>query len=79
METHVSKWGNSLAVRLPSSVAKEAKLTEGEAVELTVEAGRVVITPRAARYTLEQLMRGVTSGNLHGEADLGPAVGSEVW
>jgi antitoxin MazE len=32
----VSKWGNSLAVRLPASVVKVLKLEEGDDIEITV-------------------------------------------
>ncbi|MCL1824345.1 MAG: AbrB/MazE/SpoVT family DNA-binding domain-containing protein [Betaproteobacteria bacterium] len=32
----VSKWGNSLAVRLPSSLIRELDLREGEEVEVVV-------------------------------------------
>ncbi|MCL2021799.1 MAG: AbrB/MazE/SpoVT family DNA-binding domain-containing protein [Betaproteobacteria bacterium] len=33
----VSKWGNSLAVRLPSSLIRELGLREGEEVEVAVK------------------------------------------
>jgi antitoxin MazE len=32
----VSKWGNSLAVRLPAAVVEELKLKEGDSIELEV-------------------------------------------
>jgi antitoxin MazE len=33
---YVSKWGNSLAVRLPTSVVKVLELEEGDDIEITV-------------------------------------------
>ena len=36
----VSKWGNSLAVRLPSSVVKALSLSEGDDIELQVVSSR---------------------------------------
>jgi antitoxin MazE len=33
----ISKWGNSLAVRLPSSLIRELDLHEGEEVEVVVK------------------------------------------
>jgi len=39
----VSKWGNSLAIRLPAAVVEALKLKEGDSVEIRV-AG-----PRASR------------------------------
>ncbi|MBN1652866.1 MAG: AbrB/MazE/SpoVT family DNA-binding domain-containing protein [Deltaproteobacteria bacterium] len=37
----VSKWGNSLAIRLPASVVKALKLREGDDIEVVVEDERV--------------------------------------
>ncbi len=43
MRSRISKWGNSLGVRIPRSFAEEAGLRDGTLVEVTVEDGRVVI------------------------------------
>jgi antitoxin MazE len=40
MELQVGKWGNSLAIRLPSALAKQAGLCEGGRVRAEVGAGR---------------------------------------
>lgn len=44
----VSKWGNSLAVRLPSALVRELGLKEGDRIEL-VKAGGAVALRRHAR------------------------------
>jgi antitoxin MazE len=47
----VSKWGNSLAVRLPASVVEALELREGDDIELIVADAReleVVRKPRRA-------------------------------
>lgn len=36
----VSRWGNSLAVRLPAAVVEELGLKEGDEIEIGVEAAR---------------------------------------
>lgn len=36
----VSKWGNSLAVRLPKAVVEALKLKEGDDVEITIAGSR---------------------------------------
>jgi antitoxin MazE len=80
MKTRVQKWGNSLALRIPKSFAKEAGLHPDAAVELSVVRGTLVVQPlKPQPLTLEQLLRGVTDDNLPGEWDTGPAVGKEVW
>ena len=78
MRTHVQKWGNSLALRIPRGVVAEAGLAEGAPVELTVEGGRLVVVP-ALRPTLNALLADVTEDNLHAVVDTGPAVGDEAW
>jgi Antidote-toxin recognition MazE, bacterial antitoxin len=48
-ETEVSKWGNSLAVRIPQRVAKRAQLAEGDPVTLDLATdGSIVLRPRGA-------------------------------
>ena len=80
MKTRVQKWGNSLALRIPKSFAAEAGLRPDAPVELSVVDGQLVIRPLAEEpLTLEELLRGVTDENRHGEWDTGPAVGKEVW
>jgi antitoxin MazE len=51
----VKHWGNSLGVRLPAAVARAARLKADEKVRLTVEGGRIIITPmRRKSLTLGQ-------------------------
>ena len=35
----VARWGNSLAIRIPASVAKVLELKEGDDIEVVVESG----------------------------------------
>jgi antitoxin MazE len=80
METRVSKWGNSLALRIPRPLAIEAGLDENSSVELSLVEGKLVISPRhQVEYNLEQLLAQVTEENIHYEVDTGPALGEEVW
>jgi antitoxin MazE len=80
MKTHVRKWGNSLALRIPKSFAEEVGLAENLPVDLSVTEGRLVVRPEPEHSPrLEELLRGVTAENLHGEWETGPAVGKEVW
>lgn len=39
----VQQWGNSLAIRVPAALAREARLTLGQPVRLALEAGAIVI------------------------------------
>jgi antitoxin MazE len=77
--TQIAKWGNSLGVRLPKSVALEADIDAGDAVDVSVENGAIVIRPSRPTYSLEELVGSITSRNRHGESDWGEAVGHETW
>ena len=76
----VAKWGNSLALRIPQHILKEIQITEGSEVDLVVLDGNLVIKPRTRRrYSLEELVAGITPENLHTEVESGGAVGNEAW
>ena len=77
--TQVAKWGNSLGLRLPKSIAREAQLDEGDTVDVSVDNGAIVIRPSRPRYSLEELVGRITARNRHGESDWGAGVGHEVW
>ena len=80
MRVRVQKWGNSLALRIPKSFAAETALDPGSEVDLSLEGGRLVVTPVVAPgYELSDLLAQVTPENLHSEVDFGPSVGGEVW
>ena len=79
MRVTVSKWGNSLGLRLPKAIAEEMAIVEGSSVDLRVEDGRLVVQRVAATLALHDLLRGVTSKNLHTEILDAPARGRELW
>ena len=43
----VSKWGNSLAVRLPATVVEALGLKEGDQIEIQIAAKRVFLVAKA--------------------------------
>jgi antitoxin MazE len=80
MQAKIQKWGNSLAVRIPKTLATEANLAQEAVVELAVAKGKLIIAPiRRQKYRLKELVSGITDENLHKEDIWGPAVGREVW
>lgn len=79
MNVKVSKWGNSLAIRIPSSIARSVHLSEGEAVEMKEDGDKIVLAPRRAKlYDLEEMLSQVTPGNLHKEIRADRS-GKEEW
>jgi len=45
MHTQVQKWGNSLAIRIPKSFAKETNIDKGSFVDLSLSDGKIIATP----------------------------------
>ena len=79
MNTQVGKWGNSLAVRIPGSYAKDLDLKEGTELDVTVVDGGLLLRARRPAFTLDELLAQITPENIHGETDWGQAVGREAW
>jgi len=63
MITKVQKWGNSLAVRIPRSLAEDTKLKPGESVNMASRDGKIVIAAVRQKFRLADLLKGVTSNN----------------
>lgn len=79
MTTVLSKWGNSLALRIPKSVAAQLDVQDGDTVEVAVHDGAIVIRPSAPKYSIEELVEGITPRNRHEETDWGRRTGRESW
>jgi antitoxin MazE len=80
MKTEVQKWGNSLAIRIPRAFARETRIDDGTEVDLSLQSGRLVITPvQKKRYNLNSLLAKVRNSNRHSETDWGDPVGGEAW
>ena len=78
MRVQYAKWGNSLALRIPSAFAREVEAAEGKTVELSVSEGRLVVSPvEGPVYRLEDLVSGISADNRHDEVDTGIGVGHE--
>jgi antitoxin MazE len=70
--TTVQKWGNSLAVRIPSAIAERLSIEQGSEMELSVfEDRKIELTPKRRVPTLEELVSRITPENRHAEIDFG--------
>jgi len=79
MRATIKKWGNSPALRIPSSIMELANLKIDQAVNVSVLKGKIIIEPIAITHTqLETLLAGITPDNLHDEKSFGRPVGKEL-
>lgn len=77
-QIQVAKWGNSLGVRVPRDIAARVGLIEGARVDIDAAAdGTIVISRSRRRFTLEELVAGMTPDKEHPLEDDGP-VGAEL-
>jgi antitoxin MazE len=80
MATQITKWGNSLAVRIPKVVADNAGLQAGDPISIAVtKDGSVMIRAARPRYSLKKLVSGITDRNRHDATDWGGPFGKEAW
>ena len=76
----IKKWGNSLGVRIPAVIAREARLKENQKVRIETDGDQVTI--RAADdnvLSLEQRLEIFDKEKLGGEIMATQSVGAEVW
>ncbi|MGH8854638.1 MAG: AbrB/MazE/SpoVT family DNA-binding domain-containing protein [Telluria sp.] len=72
MELSIQKWGNSAAVRLPSTLLSQLGVALGEKLSADMQQGGLVLRPARKTYSLADLMA---------QCDLkaAPPVGVEGW
>jgi antitoxin MazE len=82
MITKVQKWGNSQGVRLSKELLLNAEIDVGDAVDVAIRDGALIVTPvRRVRggHDLRQLVSRIPKGYKPEQLDWGPPVGREVW
>jgi antitoxin MazE len=79
MKAQMVRWGNSLAVRIPKPVVDQAKLKEGDSLEIEASAEGHIELRRPVRIpTLAQLVSQITPENRYAEISTGSEVGKEA-
>lgn len=76
----IKQWGNSLGVRLPAAIAREARLHVDQRVHMSVEEGAIIIRPeQSPDLTLEERLSRFNPIRHGGETMQTRAVGAEKW
>jgi antitoxin component of MazEF toxin-antitoxin module len=75
----VLKWGNSLAFRIPSAIAKQMNIVEGAEVEFRIDGERLIIEKagEAPRFTHQDLVKALKKAKRE-LVDLGSPRGKEI-
>ena len=80
MEATLTKWGNSIGVRIPSQMASEIGFHAGSKVELRSHRNQIVIQPRYDLKEMYKPLSEITANDVGNskEMDWGGDVGAEV-
>jgi antitoxin MazE len=76
-DARVFKAGNSLAIRIPSAIAKRIALEDGAAVEMAVDHG-ILYVRKASSRALADLIERITPENMH-EPIFDEPTGAKRW
>ena len=82
MITKIQKWGNSQGLRLSKELLSNVEVSVGDAVDVAVRDGAIVITAvRRVRggQNLRELVRSIPKDYESEEVDWGSPVGREAW
>jgi len=71
----VTKWGNSLALRIPQPIAAQLGIKENSNVSLEIDGDRLIIK---RGQTLDEMLELITDENKHQLVDLSAPVGKEL-
>lgn len=79
MKAQMVKWGNSLAVRIPKPAIEEARLKEGDYLEIEASEGQIELrrVSKAKNLTLAQFVGQITPENRYTEISSGSEMGRE--
>jgi len=82
MVTKIQKWGNSQGLRVSKEVLEQVHAAVGDAVEVSVQKGTILIQPikrLRGKYSLRHLVAQMPKNYKPIEEDWGKPVGKEVW
>lgn len=80
MEVRLQRWGNSMGIRIPSSILKALNLKANDTLEIVEEDNKIIITVRKnKKISLSERFRKYNGNNEVTPYDWGEPVGKEIW
>jgi antitoxin MazE len=77
MLVQIARWGNSLGLRLPRSMASQIGVEAGSRVEILAEGDHLIVRSAPSRWTLDDLLANMTPEAMGEAFDWGEDVGRE--
>ena len=76
MNTTISAWGNSSAIRIPRNILDEFGGTIGTEIKIELKNDALILKKKAS--SLDDLLEKISAQNLHQKEDITP-IGKEIW
>ena len=76
MRIRLTKWGNSLGIRLPKIFAMDMGMHPGDDVRIEVRGQSLILSKEES---LEHMLMSITPQSLHEETETGNILGKEIW
>ncbi|TSC58453.1 MAG: antitoxin [Candidatus Peregrinibacteria bacterium Greene0416_62] len=76
MRIRLTKWGNSLGIRLPKIFAMNMGMHAGDEIRVDIQDQSIVLSKEE---TLDDLLARIDTNNIHPETNTGAVRGKEVW
>lgn len=64
MQTSVKKWGNSLAIRLPSAIIESFQLNDNVVLDIKIQKDKIILSKK---NELDTLIKQINENNLHSD------------
>ena len=74
----LKKWGNSIALRLPSAVVKAEKFVAGNQVQIHISGHGLKVSKMPGDSRIVELCAAITPGNVHLQTEWGTPQGQEI-
>ncbi|MBR3898617.1 MAG: AbrB/MazE/SpoVT family DNA-binding domain-containing protein [Bacilli bacterium] len=80
MEIRLQKWGNSLGIRIPSSILKTLNLKQGDKIIINTEEEKIIITKsKNPKISLAERFKNYHGKNLSKSFTWDENQGREIW
>ncbi len=75
----IEKCGDSPVLKIPEEIMEKAGFSIGDVIDIEVKNGCIIIfLAELVKYSLENLIEGISEINLHNRVDFRPPIGKEL-
>ncbi|MDK5270922.1 hypothetical protein P9955_27380, partial [Serratia nevei] len=75
----IEKCGDSPVFKIPEAIMEKVGFSIGDAIDIEVKNGCIIIVPaELVKYSLENLIEGISEVNLHNRVDFRLPIGKEL-